>query len=123
MDSISNNGSHFYVLEDETEGVHDAEFRTPKPLNLGEPPLCPRCGDPLGMLTWLPPHRAELELYGQQLGDFVKGTGYERLVSERFAKAFRAEGLTGLLDFYPVEVIHVRRKRKGPKVTSVPLYF
>ncbi|MBN1204401.1 MAG: hypothetical protein JXB05_05710, partial [Myxococcaceae bacterium] len=75
------------------------------------------------MLTWLPPYRVELELYGQELGDFVRGPGSSFLVSERMASAFQAEGLTGLLDFHPAEVLRVRRKRKGPKPSSVPTYF
>ena len=75
------------------------------------------------MLIWQRPYRAELEQYGVELGDFVNGPGYEVLVSERFAEAFRAEGLTGLLGFHPVEVVRVRRKRKGQKVLSAPPYF
>jgi hypothetical protein len=64
-----------------------------------------------------------LELHGQGLGDFVKGPGYDLLISERMAEAFRAEGLTGLLGFHPVEVVRVRGKRKGPQPTAVPRYF
>ncbi|HEX5746364.1 MAG TPA: DUF1629 domain-containing protein [Archangium sp.] len=75
------------------------------------------------MLAWLPPYRVNLELYGQGLGDFIAGTGYSVLISERFADAFRAEGLTGLLGFNPVEVVRVKRKRKGPKPGAVPRYF
>ena len=72
------------------------------------------------MRTWLPPYRVELELYGQGLGDFVEGPGQYVLISERVAEAFRAEGLTGLLGFHPVEVVRVRRKRKGPKPVPCP---
>jgi hypothetical protein len=103
-------------------GPHDARFDKVAPVNRADAPLCPRCGDPIGMLTWLPPYRVALELQGQALGDFVEGPGYEVLISERFAQAFRAEGLTGLLGFYPVEVVRVRRRRKGPKPGSVPPY-
>jgi hypothetical protein len=75
------------------------------------------------MRTWLPPYCVQLELYGQGLGDFIEGPGYDVLISERFAEAFRAEGLTGLLGFHPVEVVRVKRKRKGPKPGAVPRYF
>ncbi|MDC0710375.1 hypothetical protein POL68_18000 [Stigmatella sp. ncwal1] len=75
------------------------------------------------MRTWLPPYRVELELHGQSLGDFVEGPGNDRLISERMAEAYRAEGLTGLLGFHPVEVVRVLRKRKGPEVGLVPRYF
>ncbi|HEY0096165.1 MAG TPA: hypothetical protein VGB96_17690, partial [Archangium sp.] len=42
---------------------------------------------------------------------------------ERFARAFREEGLTGLEGFHPVEVVRVRRKRRGPKPAHVPQYL
>jgi hypothetical protein len=75
------------------------------------------------MRTWLPPYRVELELYGQGLGDFIEGPGYELLLSEQMVEAVRMEGLTGLLGFHPVEVVRVRRKRKGSKPSAVPRYF
>jgi hypothetical protein len=75
------------------------------------------------MLTWLPPYRVELDLYGQGLGDFVDGPGNDVLISERMAESFLAEGLTGLLGFHPVEVVRMRRKRRGPKPDTVPRYF
>ncbi|HZH15754.1 MAG TPA: DUF1629 domain-containing protein [Archangium sp.] len=113
----------FFVLEDDMGGGHDTQCDTVEPDNIGDAPHCPRCGDAIGMRAWLPPYRVELELYGQGLGDFVEGPGYEALISERFAEAFRAEGLTGLLGFHPVEVVRVRRKSKGPKPGAVPRYF
>ena len=75
------------------------------------------------MLTWQPPYRAELELHGEHLGDYIEVPGYECLVSERFADAFRAEGLTGLLGFHPVEIVRVRMMRKKSKAIVVPRYF
>ncbi|WP_225411702.1 hypothetical protein [Stigmatella hybrida] len=75
------------------------------------------------MLTWRPPYRVELELHGQDLGDFVEGPGYEVLLSERVADALRAEALTGLSGFHTVEVLRVRRKHKGPKPHAVPRYL
>ncbi|HYO52084.1 imm11 family protein [Archangium sp.] len=114
----------FFVLEDDVRGAHDTQFDTVEPDNLGDAPHCPRCGDPIGMRTWLPPYRVELELYGQSLGDFVDGPGGNSfLISERMAEAFRTEGLTGLLGFHPVEVVRVRRKHKGPKPGAAPRYF
>ena len=75
------------------------------------------------MKLWLPPYRVELVLHGEELGDFIKVPGYDLLVSERFAKAFREEGLTGLEGFHPVEVVRVRRKGRGPKPSHVPPYL
>lgn len=113
----------FFTLRDDVYGSHDTKFSDVEPVNLGEAPHCPKCGGVIGMLTWLPPYRVELELYGSALGDFVKGSGYQVLISERMAEAFRAEGLTGLLGFHPVEVVRVRGKRKGRKLEGVPHYF
>jgi hypothetical protein len=113
----------FFVLEADVWGPHDTQFDTVAPDNLGDPPPCPKCGKTIGMLTWLPPYRAELELYGRGLGDFAEGPGNDVLISERMAEAFRTEGLTGLLGFHPVELVRVRRKRKGSKPGTVPRYF
>ncbi len=113
----------FFVLEADVWGPHDTQFDTIEPVNLGDAPRCPQCGGTIGMLTWQPPYRVDLELYGQDLGDFVQGHGYEVLVSERMGEAFRAEGLTGLLGFHPAEAVRVRRKRKGPKPSATHRYF
>jgi hypothetical protein len=45
------------------------------------------------------------------------------LVTERFAEEFKAEGLTGLSGFHPVEVLRVRRKGRGPKPGPPPRYL
>jgi hypothetical protein len=103
-------------------GPHDTKFDDVEPINLGEAPLCSRCGGAVGMRTWLPPYRVNLELYAQGLGDFVDGPGYEFLVSERFAEAFRTEGLTGLLGFHPCEVVRMKRMRRVPKPSVAPPY-
>ncbi|HEX5746321.1 MAG TPA: hypothetical protein VFZ09_08755 [Archangium sp.] len=119
------NPQRFFVL---TEGAVGSRYETwvdtVEPDNLADAPHCPRCGDVIGMLIWLPPYRVELELYGQELGDYMRGPGYERLISERFADAFRAEGLTGLEGFHPVEVLRVRRRgKKALKPLTVPRYY
>ena len=113
-----------FVLQDDMWGPHDTKFDTVEPINLGDAPRCPRCGGGIGMLTWLPPYRVVLELYGQELGDFVDGPGGNGfLISERFAEAFRAEGLSGLLGFHPCEVVRMKRMRRGPKPSVAPRYF
>ncbi|MFL5356818.1 hypothetical protein [Archangium sp.] len=75
------------------------------------------------MMRWLPPYRVELMLHGEGLGDFIDAPGDDLLVSERFAQAYREEGLTGLEGFHPVEVVRVRRKRRGPKPSQIPQYL
>jgi hypothetical protein len=112
----------FFVLKDDVFGRYDTKFHGVKPVSLGEPALCPKCGGIIGMLKWLPPYRAELELHGEHLGDFVKGPGDEVLLSERMAEAFQEEGLTGLLGFQPAEVVRLRRRHKGQKLSAVPHY-
>lgn len=113
----------FFCLDDDMYGTHDTQFSKVEPVNVGEAPECPKCGGVIGLLSWLPPYRVELELYGSALGDFVKGPGFQVLISERMAEAIRAAGLTGLLGFDPVEVVRVRRKRKSAKPVDVPRYF
>jgi hypothetical protein len=114
----------FFVLEADVWGPDDTQFDTVEPESLGKAPRCPQCGDPIGMKEWLPPYRIKVELYGKDPGDFVDGPdGNSFLISERMAEAFRTEGLTGLLGFDPVEVVSVRRKRKGHKPAAVPHYL
>jgi hypothetical protein len=111
----------FFVLKTLTHGQDDTEFsRTSS--NIGSAVLCPQCGGIVGSLMWLPPYRGELELYGKDFGDVLEGPG-GLLVTERFAEAFRAEGLTGLSGFSPVEITRVRRKRRGPKPGPPPRYL
>lgn len=114
----------FYVLQKEVVGSrYEVVVDEVEPISLGKGANCPSCGKPVGMLPWLPPYRVQLEMYGEALGDFIETTGYEFFVSERLKNAFHAEGLTGLQGFHPVEVLRVRRMRKGPKLTGTPQYF
>lgn len=78
------------------------------------------------MLSWRPPFRVKLRLHGEAPGDFAQanGAGADMIVSERFADAFREAGLTGLRGFASVEVVHVRRQRRGLKKDfTLPRYF
>ncbi|HSP79461.1 MAG TPA: hypothetical protein VLQ93_13075 [Myxococcaceae bacterium] len=118
----SQSSPRFFVLEDGAGGSHDTEF-TRLGDNVGEAPRCPQCGDIIGKRSWLPPYRVTLELYGEDFADFIKGFGPKLLVTERFADAFRAEGLTGFQGFQPVDVAKVRRQRHRPKPPNVPRYF
>ena len=105
MASEASTSPRFFVLEEGGVGSRcDVDVEKVEPVNRTDAPRCPHCGDIIGLLTWLPPYRVKLELHGEELGDFIKGTGNERLISERFVEAFRAEGLTGLEGFHPVEV-------------------
>jgi hypothetical protein len=111
----------FFVLEKLREGHHDTEFDADV-INTGPGMRCPQCGNYVGLLSWEPPYRGELELYGKDYGDLMMGPT-DLLVTERFAEAFKAEGLTGLSGFHPVEITRVRRKRRGPKPGPPPRYL
>ncbi|ATB42024.1 hypothetical protein CYFUS_007500 [Cystobacter fuscus] len=125
MASDATTSQRFFVLEEGVLGSHyDADVDTVEPVNLADAPRCPQCGGFIGLLKWLPPYRVNLELHGDALGDFIKNSAYDLLISERFAEAFRTEELIGLEGFHPVEVLRVRRMRKGPrKPVTVPRYF
>jgi len=112
----------FFVLDEEMLGACDTKFNKAEPVNRGDAPRCPRCNKVLGSLKWLAPYRVELELYGQNFGDFVHGPGGSVLISERMAGNFQSEGLSGWLGFHPVEVVRVLRKRKGPMPAVMPGY-
>jgi len=124
MGSDVSGSPRFFVLEEGVLGSrYDADVDTVEPVNLGDAPRCSQCGGFIGLLKWLPPYRVKLELHGEELGDFIKNSAYDLLISERFAEAFRAEGLTGLEDFHPVEVLRVRRMgKRARKPLSVPRY-
>lgn len=124
MVSESATPSRFFILEKgELWSRYDVEVDDLEPVNLGNAAHCQRCSGAIGLLEWLPPYRVELVLHGEELGDFIEPSGDSLLVSERFAQAFREEGLTGLEGFHPVEVVRVRRKRRGPKPAHVPHYL
>jgi hypothetical protein len=125
MASESSASPRFYVLtEGELGSRYDTDVVTVESVERVDAPRCPRCGCPIGLLEWLPPYRVKLRLHGQELGDFIKESAYDLLVSERFAEAFRAEGLTGLKGFHPVEIVRViPRKRSVLKSLAVPRYY
>ncbi|MCY1073184.1 hypothetical protein [Archangium lansingense] len=111
----------FFVVEKLRGGQHDIEFDADV-LHTGPARRCPQCGDIVGALTWLPPYKGELELHGKDYGDLMKGP-IDLLITERFAEGFKAEGLTGLSGFQPVEITRVRRKGRGPKPGPPPRYL
>lgn len=121
MASETTASPRFFVLQDGGTGSrYDTDVDPVEPFNVAEDaPRCTVCGDIIGLLKWLQPYRVELDLYGEELGDFMSALGYELLISERFAEAFRAEGLTGLEGFHPVEVLRVRRMRKKSRTSLV----
>lgn len=123
MDSdLTPSAPRFFVMKKLNEGQHDTEF-SPTKANVGPALRCPQCGETVGMLTWEPPFQGEVELYGKDFGDLMQEPSGGLLVTERFAEDFKAEGLTGLSGFQPVEILRVRRKRRGPKPGPPPRYL
>ncbi|MDC0707686.1 hypothetical protein POL68_04325 [Stigmatella sp. ncwal1] len=122
MASKEHEEPRFFVIEEDTFGIHDTQAYAAEPVHYGDAPRCPSCNDILAMKTWLPPFRIELELHGKDFGDFVKGPGNSLLLSERMAEAYLKQELTGLLGFHPAEVVRVRRKGASPKVRTPPRY-
>jgi hypothetical protein len=117
----------FYVLDDpEVEDGQEpqlavTDFVEADPVNRGSPPLCPVCHEPIGMLPWLPPYRAELQFWGREAGDIAIGFGSgEILVSDRFRLLWERARLVGLSGFEKVEVVKTRSygKKKGIKPSS-----
>jgi hypothetical protein len=119
---VSSQPTRFFVMKHVLWAPHDTEFSATKP-EFGPALPCPQCGDPLTALIWQPPYRGELELHGKDFGDIVKGPGGELLITERFAEDFKAAGLMGLSGFHSVEVLRVRRGRRGSKLGPPPRYL
>ena len=104
------------MLADDRHGSHDTAALFSEGFDTGDTPCCAKCGASIGMREWLPPYRVEIALYGKGgAGDFVTCPGESMLVSERLAAAIRAERVTGLHGFQPVEVVkmNARAKRLG----------
>jgi len=114
----------FYVLTNPADAGEPAvtDFLDVDPVKRGEAPECPSCGETIGLLPWLPPHRAQLEVWGSQYGDVAFGPGYELLISKRLADLYRREGLSGLAGFHEVEVVRVIRRGGSKLRTPVPPY-
>jgi hypothetical protein len=110
--------SQFYVLKDpksnETEYVTD--FLKDDSCERGDPvERCSACNRTLGPKIWIPPFRAEIELWGKGFGDIAFGAGNNLLVSENFKSAFLKSNLRGISEFAPVEIVKIsHRKKKNP---------
>jgi hypothetical protein len=115
----------FYVLERSNIGsvnekVAGTEARDADGTNRGEAPRCPECGSYVGMLTWLPPYRVELETWGREYGDFAF-VGTNLLVSKSFKDVWDRSSLSGLHGFDPVEVVKIKHHRE--LIDEPPAYF
>lgn len=81
-----------------------AWFEVPEASRYGDPPTCPSCRRPIGSRTWLPPHAVALK-QTRRVGDFVGGAGgCEFLCQARVVASWRAHGLSGMDDAFPVQI-------------------
>ena len=112
----------FYALDKFPRGDADTCAEEELGYNQGDAPACPACGGAVGMLTWLPPYRVLLKLYGTEFGDFAFFSGGNYfLVSSKFHDVYRSHQLTGLLGFDPVEVLQVKSRKRLK--SEPPAYF
>ncbi|NUQ79859.1 MAG: hypothetical protein HUU21_40675 [Polyangiaceae bacterium] len=87
----------------------------------GEAPECPKCHEHIGLLPTLPPIHAELELFGHYFAD-VGFAGSQLLVSARLRELFIQHQYTGLYDFFPVNIFHVKSRKRKLR-NECPRYF
>jgi hypothetical protein len=113
----------FFVLE---TGVDLAKSEAPtyfhqlKPVNRGEAPRCRACGRFIGMLSWLPPYRVELQVWAEQAGDLGSGGGDDLLISERLKRCIEESGVRGFVGFDPVAIERIKSHKRGRRVRVVP---
>lgn len=72
---------------------------------------CPRCGEGVGMLRSLPPHRVECDGGGDRLADYVPVSCIDAIVSEQLFCVLRSERITGWRPLGKVTIIGGRPKR------------
>ena len=74
-------------------------------------PKCPKCRRAVGQLYWLPPYDIILKQH-KKIGDFVGGVfGSDLIVSEQFKNKYEQSGLTGIEQFFELNVIQMGAKK------------
>ena len=87
---------------------------------MGDCERCPICGRAVSMLKWLEPRKIRLtnSKYPDRLTAWLPQS---IVVSERVVQAYEQEGLRGVKNFTPVEVVKV--SRMGKNSPPPPRYF
>lgn len=75
-----------------------------------DPERCPQCGEGLGSLRWLPPHR--IALSSKRYPDALWGAGFYVMFSHRLKRLYESHKFRGVLWFDPpAEIVRVGRRR------------
>jgi len=83
---------------------------------------CPGCNNPISMLHWEPPYDVVIK-NPKRLGDFVAGAGgCDFLVSERFISLYKEEGLTGIHEILPINIIQMGTTKKSKQMIPPKLF-
>lgn len=88
-------------------------------------PRCPGCGETVGSLVWLPPHRIKLSsAKPEKWSDLLWGAGLDLMVSERFKQIYEQEELRGVVRFWPfAEIARMGTKKAGDLTPKTPHYY
>ena len=104
---------------DDVRGIGWCDAEKVDPI-LGDGEKCPLCGRAVSLKRWMDPRK--IKLSNTRFPDRISWWILEPLIfSERVKNAYECEGLTGIKQFIPVEVVKVSRKSK--KALPPPLYF
>lgn len=116
----------FYILQPSENrfGKHWAYGMPSKGAVYGEAPRCPICGNFVGVKKWLPPHEIEIvQADPNRLGDFLWGSFYPFLISERLHQIIREERIQGFDQVYePATVTKSRGRKKANLLLTDPTY-
>lgn len=110
----------FYVIDTSNRFV-DKIYAYGEELNheTGDFLKCKICGVPVSMREWLSPRTVKLSK--PKYGDFIFGTFSTFLCSERFKDLYTKSKLKGIIDFQPVDILKINRKKANSP--EPPTYF
>ncbi len=99
----------FWVL-DPPMMVGPTAFAEPVDARYGAPPMCPVCSRPIASRPWLEPFKVRLRsgTKTDKPGDTITGPGFDGfLATPNFQSMYDAAGLTGVIDWRPVEIVNL----------------
>lgn len=77
-------------------------------INQGAAEKCTTCKGTTSLLKWLPPY--DIRLSKKKIGDFIFGSYINPIVSERFVKLYKSEGLTGIKSFHKASLYYRKKE-------------